>query len=347
MSNFTDLRLNHVGGQPDESFWPSFTDIMMVVVMIFLITSATLILRNTELIRQVTESEEAKELAAAMAEDEHAQNVTLEEQLEAVRHQLSMARLQQLKTMEEKFALEKQLTTAQEKLDALELSRKEIDAMLEQTKSQSNSLDERVKQLQAQLSQSEQLRGTAAEDLESTLAQLELTNESLNSLQEQYNLSRQELTELIERMAASDTLIAQLQTEKSAQLETVQLSEEQLAELRAEYLDLKSKYDKLVRPARTTKGKYVVSVRYLRIGEQRIIDIKQPQDATFSSIDRDTLDATLSALKERHTDKLYIKVIIPDDSNLSYNEAWGFTRDLLSKYDYYHQGDQSALPLEE
>jgi hypothetical protein len=32
-----------------------------------------------------------------------------------------------------------------------------------------------------------------------------------------------------------------------------------------------------------------------------------------------------------------VKVIIPGDSGLSYNEAWNFTRDILSKYDYYYQ----------
>jgi len=337
MVNFTDLRLNHVGGQPDESFWPSFTDIMMVVVMIFLITSATLMLRNTELIRQVTESQEATAFAAAMAEDEHAQNVSLGEQLDAVRYQLSAARLQQIESTQEKQALEKQLASAQEKIDALELSRSEIDAALEQTSAQSASLDARVQQLQGELSQSQQLRSAAADDLASTLAQLDLTHQSLNSLQQRYQLSRQEVSELIGRMAASDTLIAQLQREKSSQLASVQLSAEQLAELRAEYVDLKSKYDKLVRPARTTKGKYVVSVRYLRIGQQRIIDIKLPQDAAFSTVDRATLDATLAALKARHADDLYIKVIIPDNSNLSYNEAWRFTHELLREYDYYHQ----------
>ena len=162
MSTFTDLRLNHSGGQPDESFWPSFTDIMMVVVMIFLITSATLILRNTELIRQVTESEEAKRMADAMAEDSIAENATLEEQIEAIRHQLSMARLQQLKTMEEKFDLQTQLKLAQEKLDALELSREEIDAVLQQARARGDTLDSQLQALQQQLSHSEQLRHSAA-----------------------------------------------------------------------------------------------------------------------------------------------------------------------------------------
>ena len=36
MARFIDLRLNRGAGQAtEESFWPSFTDIMMVIVMIF------------------------------------------------------------------------------------------------------------------------------------------------------------------------------------------------------------------------------------------------------------------------------------------------------------------------
>ncbi len=361
MSRFADLRLNHVGGQPDESFWPSFTDIMMVVVMIFLITSATLILRNSELIRQITESEEAEKLAAAMAEDSIAENATLEERMQAVQHQLSMARLQQLKTMEEKFNLEKQIRTLQEQLAALELSRAELDALLATSSSRGDNLEKTIERLQEQLSQSERQRHAMAIQLESSLADLEssaeklessadelaATNQTLNELQQHYNLTRLELTQMIARLAESGEKIDRLQREKLTNLGTVQLSEEKLARLRDEYTILKSKYDKLVRPARTTKGKYVVAVRYSRIDGNHIIELKKPEDATFNSIDRETMHAQLSALKTEHADELYVKIIIPDDSELSYNEAWSFTADVLNKYDYYHQGDYKPVsPLE-
>jgi hypothetical protein len=39
---------------------------------------------------------------------------------------------------------------------------------------------------------------------------------------------------------------------------------------------------------------------------------------------------------------LYVKVIIPDNSGLSYNEAWRFTNDMLTRYDYYSQPDSSV-----
>ena len=421
MSGFTDLRLNHVGGQADESFWPSFTDIMMVVVMIFLITSATLILRNSELMQQLTESEEAKQLATKLIEGSLAENATLEERLEATQHQLAMSRLQQLQTMEEKFDLKGQLTTAQEKIAALTLTRESLETQLvasqaraatlekqlaasqargatletqlatsqargatletqlaasqargatlekqlaasqargatletqlaeSQTRNETANrtlaaLQQQLEQSQQQFEQSQQQRLSTEGELASTLAQLESTSQSLNALQQQYNLSRGELTQMIAQLAASDTRIEQLQSASSTQIETVQLSEERLAELRNEYNELKSKYDKLVRPARSAKGKYVVSLRYTRDGDNRVITMKKPEDAAFYTVDKAAMHAELAALKQQYKNQLYIKVIIPDDSNLSYNEAWTFTNETLNRYDYYHQDSYTPIP---
>jgi DNA repair exonuclease SbcCD ATPase subunit len=361
MSGFADLRLNQIGSQTDESFWPSFTDIMMVVVMIFLITSATLILRNTELIRQITESEQAEKLAAGIAEDSLAENATLGERLKAAQRQLSMARLQQLMTMEEKFGLEKNIRVMQEQISELELARSELDALLAAARASGETLSNSVERLQQQLSQSEQQRHAMADKLESSISELDstlqqlessveelnATNQTLNELQDHYNLTRVELTQMIDRLAQSGVKIDQLQRDKLTDLGSVQLSEEKLSELGAEYAILKSKYDKLVLPARTSRGKYVVSLRYTRVGSNRIIELKKPEDAEFSQISEGAVHTRLGALKAQYAENLYIKIIIPANSNLSYNEAWSFTRKMLDLYDYYHQGDyQPIVPLE-
>ena len=49
-----------------------------------------------------------------------------------------------------------------------------------------------------------------------------------------------------------------------------------------------------------------------------------------------TLEKKLKQLQQQDADNLYIKIIIPENSGLSYNEAWNLTSRLL-KYDYYHQ----------
>ena len=47
MSGFVDLRLNR-RRSIDEGFWPSFTDIMTVIVMIFLMGMVVVLLQNME-----------------------------------------------------------------------------------------------------------------------------------------------------------------------------------------------------------------------------------------------------------------------------------------------------------
>ncbi len=65
---FVDLRLNRQEGQTEEGFWPSFTDIMMVVVMIFLMAMVILLIRNMELVDQLRATMDAEREAAALAQ---------------------------------------------------------------------------------------------------------------------------------------------------------------------------------------------------------------------------------------------------------------------------------------
>ena len=54
---------------------------------------------------------------------------------------------------------------------------------------------------------------------------------------------------------------------------------------------------------------------------------------------RSELDRELGALSDEFNDELYVKIIIPDNSGLSYNEAWEFTSHLHSNYDYYFKDE--------
>jgi len=61
-SGFTDLRVGHgARGIGDDSVWPSFTDIMTVIVMIFLMALVIMMVRNFELDRQLTTTVSARE----------------------------------------------------------------------------------------------------------------------------------------------------------------------------------------------------------------------------------------------------------------------------------------------
>jgi len=107
--------------------------------------------------------------------------------------------------------------------------------------------------------------------------------------------------------------------------------------LQGEYEDLRVKYDRLIRPARSAKGKYVVTVRYWKENGSEQLRFKDAGEEDYRVVTRKELHRRLSKVKADQAGKLYVKLIIPDDSGLSYNEAWGFTLDILDKYDYYHQ----------
>ena len=87
---FVDLRQGHLSS---ESFWPSFTDIMMVVVIIFLLTSMLLMVKNWELLDQLRNSMAAEEQAVKIINDTSQENATLEEQLAHAQNEISMLRM--------------------------------------------------------------------------------------------------------------------------------------------------------------------------------------------------------------------------------------------------------------
>ncbi|MBF0275285.1 MAG: hypothetical protein HQK84_08655, partial [Nitrospinae bacterium] len=55
-SPYTDLRQNSLEPSSDESIWPTFTDIMTVILMIFMFTMITLILKSSDLAQQLQTS---------------------------------------------------------------------------------------------------------------------------------------------------------------------------------------------------------------------------------------------------------------------------------------------------
>ena len=64
-NGFIDLRVGHgARGVGDDSVWPSFTVIMTVIVMIFLMALVVIMVRNFELDRQLLSTISAKDATA-------------------------------------------------------------------------------------------------------------------------------------------------------------------------------------------------------------------------------------------------------------------------------------------
>jgi len=111
---------------------------------------------------------------------------------------------------------------------------------------------------------------------------------------------------------------------------------QQLLTLKGDYETVKSKYEELIKPARSAKGKVIAEVYYVKGQSGNVIRYRQPGE-DYSRLSLAEVEKRLARLKQAHGKNLYVKIIIPKDSGLSYSEAWQFMRNLLVKYDYYYQ----------
>lgn len=299
---FIDLRQHHDADTGSDSFWPSFTDIMMVIVMIFMIASTVLMLRNWELVEKLRATIEAEYAAMALARSASETSATLEEQLAQAQHANTEMRMQLMRVTERNATLSEQLSGQEQQLLELETDNQKLAASLQKYRFDALLNDDQLKQ----------------------------ARDEVNTLQ-------QRMQQVLDELTGSEEVKQKQATELAALRLGNSLTEQQLLSIQNDYSELQIKYDKLFQPARSAQGKHVVTVRYWKEGKLYHLRIKDLDEEDYRVVSRDELHRQLAALKEKHGDKLYVKLIIPDNSGLSYNEAWGFTVEMLDKYDYYHQ----------
>jgi hypothetical protein len=78
-------------------------------------------------------------------------------------------------------------------------------------------------------------------------------------------------------------------------------------------------------------------VNYEKIKGKGRIRFKDAGETNYTTLSSTELHNKLRALRKKHPKSLYIKIIIPENSGLSYSEAWEFMKNTLHKYDYYYQ----------
>ncbi len=424
---------NHSLGE--ESFWPSFTDIMMVIVMVFLLVTVAVILNNWTLIANLKDSIKAQQVASHMAEEAQVENIGLDAKLRAIQNQLATARQakdeehqklldtlarlakteqavntlsntteQQKKHLadiennlsETKNALASAQQALQEKDQLLKEQNTTLAALTQQRDEKAEALKQSKTAAAAQLTAFAMLQKdrknlesqviTLQKEQHSLKQQLSETTESLNSTKISSNDAQAELqllqkdkreqSEALERLekenqraiahlkaelskkfeAANKTTQSELESYKAKLTKAEKLleakdqmiaalqkernkGESQLLSLKGEYDTLDSKYQKLLRPARSSKGKYIATVSYKKIEGKKTIRLKNGPNAPYKTVSTKELHKALGKLKKKHGTDLYVKIIIPNNSGLSYNEAWRFTSNLQKKYDYYFQPD--------
>lgn len=96
---FVDLRTDPE--QLADNYWPAFADIMMVVVMIFMLASVILIIRNWELVAALRDTLESERVAQEEVRFASQENATLEEQLAQSQHQISVMRMKLMRASEQ------------------------------------------------------------------------------------------------------------------------------------------------------------------------------------------------------------------------------------------------------
>jgi chromosome segregation ATPase len=283
---------------------------MTVILMIFMLTMIVVIIKNSNLAQQLrTREKKVKQIEKSLAESKQVQAnlkifiTNLEEKLRAKEMEIILLG-------DEKKVMQSSLEA---KLAIISALKGEIREFKEDV----NKLEEDIETIEAEATQlKKESERRIAEISETTKKQIEEFN--------------QKFAALMDQLSKKTEVIVILDAEKK-DLELI------LAKQRQAYSILEEKYHKLIRPARSPLGKKVVAVHYSRIKNKYRILFKDLNSTDFKKVDTQQLHHRLGALKGDLQDKLYVKIIIPEGSGLSYNEAWSFTKDILSRYDYYYQ----------
>ncbi len=404
------LQTSHTG---DNSFWPSFTDIMMVITMIFLMATSLLVVRNWQLVAELQESIAAEQLAAQLIQSTSEENITLEERLANAEQSNSILRLRLLKKDEELLLAKDAMQQQENQITSLEIENADIKLALNQanqTIAAANLEIERVntrftdieiqvamlsEQLGLQKTESEKTKtllssaqaeigsliqsgqdqqqniasltqekqrlnqeieaykrqllaletefgtklSSAEAEIESLTQSSQVQQQNISSLTQDKQRLNQEISSLTQERQLLNQNISSLTQEKLLRNREIEAYNRQLLTLKGEYEVVRSKYEELIKPARSAKGKYIAEVYYIKGKNGKIIRYRQPGDSGFIDLPLTEVEKRLSILKVEQGKNLYVKIIIPQDSGLTYSEAWNFMRNLLVKYDYYYQGD--------
>ena len=225
-NGFINLRLNQEGDSSGhESFWPSFTDIMTVIVMIFLIALVVLLMRNIDLVQQLRNTMEAERMAAELARTTGEEKENLSLRLIHTENELSDLRLELMKMQEIR---EKQLAVIKEnmrQISDLSGQRDRLDLNNNQLQQEKSELEQRTEQLELAKAQLDNRLLRNQEKLQLSQEQLELLQQSLTALQNKQSLTQEQLTEI-------QTAYTEKTQELEQALSRITISDDALALLR-------------------------------------------------------------------------------------------------------------------
>jgi chromosome segregation ATPase len=283
---------------------------MTVILMIFMLTMIVVIIKNSNLAQQLR----IREKRVKLVEKSLAESKQVQADLKVF-----------IMNLEEKLsAKEMEIILLGDEKKVMQSSLEAKLAIISALKGEIKEFEEDVKRLEEEIESSEAETAQLKKESERRIAEIaEKTKKQI----EEFN---RKFAALMDQLTKKTEVIVILDAEKK-DLELI------LAKQRQAYSILEEKYHKLIKPARSPLGKKVVAVHYSRINSKYRILFKDLNSTEFKKVDTQQLNLRLGTLKNELQDKLYVKIIIPEESGLSYNEAWSFTKDILSRYDYYYQ----------
>jgi hypothetical protein len=330
---FTDLRLNGSSNEVQEGFWPSFTDIMTVVVMIFLISMVVLLLRNMELVNQLRATMEAERIAAELARATGEEKDSLSSALHRAEERVQQMRLEIMRLQEKGLRSENLIAQQLRAISGLTNERDDLAQQAAQLALLRQRLEADVEQRRAEID-------SAMKALDEKQIQLNVAQRSIGTLEQ---TTEQLRSRLAENQAQTERLQRTVSEQRDS-LEQARLNEQEVERrylvLASDFDNLKVKYDKLVRPARSSTGRHLIEVKYWKADGKYRMSWREGGEGSFQEIRRSRLEKILQRLSNEKKNGLYVKVIFPEKSGLSYSEAWKFTSELHGRYDYYFKDEE-------
>ncbi|MGD9975559.1 MAG: hypothetical protein AB7S77_21090 [Desulfatirhabdiaceae bacterium] len=338
---FTDLRTNRDNRNGEIILWPSFTDIMTVVLMIFMLTMVVVIIKNTTLAQSLLRSEEKNSEIEELLKRTEAAGANLKITLADLEEKLRQKEMQIILLSDEVKALLKDMEGKTTIITA-------VESELADLKNRIVILQETAQKAETEMARARESEARAAAAFEKQAAELtrqydlriaEIQLASEKKLAEQTEAKTKEIEEYNRKVLA---LLSQLKDKESVILslgDQKQALELSLAKQRQDFSALEEKYIRLIRPARSPSGKKVVTVTFQRLEGHYHIAFKNVDSEKVETLTLDQLHRQLVILKQKWQNQLYVRIVIPENSGLTYNEAWTFTKDVLSRYDYYYRDE--------
>ncbi len=219
---FPDIRVGHTtSGIGDEGVWPSFTDIMAVIVMIFLMALAVIMVQKLDLSRQLIATQ-SNQLEA-------------EKDRDAFETQLEQIRIERTRQELEIRAQQSQLETLRSEVGNLQVARDNLASNVERLTQDKSIVEARVDDLLEIEQQLEKEKLELQERIRELQATEQVSQERILEFQAAQKISQQRATSLISenrRLLSEITgLEQQLSELELASIESIQSLNEQRSSL--------------------------------------------------------------------------------------------------------------------